>query len=442
MLPAAPSQTDLAGFSSGDLRARQRVLAPWIPIALAWWARLGGTRAETDDSVQAALAAVASGLMRGEPPERLGSSVFRELRRELSARRRSRFLRRLLPGSTPELTDETPRLEETAARAASSLDRLAFEPRAVLVLVDGEGTSVPEAAELLGLSVPSFARALDRARLALAKVNGGTESDKPWESASFRAFLAETVATVEAIDRLSKRLDEDLERLPGLGTGLEIAAMSRGGLRASLSASGWRFVAGAGLAAGILAALMVALQNETETKRNGTSAADPPTARPAEEVPARAVPDAPPKPAAEPLPTPSEAPPPRPTIEATSKVEPAAPPPPALIPEAPRARARKVEVSGFVTAAQAEAGISTRAELLSDCYSKSQLGPLAGRELKLNFFVLAEGTVRSVTALPDDEAARAMADCVSRSEKKPSFEGSAAPAGSRQFSVVTVSIVP
>jgi len=158
----------LASAREGDDEAGRRLMADHGPsmLRVAWHVlgRYGGDEAE--DVVQEAfIAALTTGaLPHGDVGAWLRAIAARKALDTVRASRR----RAELPVPGPDAESREPTLETLAVREA--LSRLAAADRAVLVLVDLEGHSMAEAAEILGTTnVGARLRAV-RARRKLARL--------------------------------------------------------------------------------------------------------------------------------------------------------------------------------------------------------------------------------------------------------------------------------
>lgn len=175
-LPPGGTTTDLvAGARSGDAAAMEALLRRAQPDARRFARRFCATAEDAEDAVQVALWQVHRRLGSLRDAAALVGWVFRIVTRAclrlLRLRRREAALDETamerLVAETPE-----PTLRRDIERALAAMP----EPyRAILILREVEEMTAPEAAALLGISVPAAKSRLHRARAMLraALLRGG-----------------------------------------------------------------------------------------------------------------------------------------------------------------------------------------------------------------------------------------------------------------------------
>jgi RNA polymerase sigma-70 factor (ECF subfamily) len=146
------------------------------PQVLRWVIRLGGPHLDAEDVAQDALVTALRkiGSFRGDSAIR--TWLYGVTRRVVAnARRRAAFRRFIGLQDIPEPPDlrdlsdiEVERLRERRA-VQRALDRLKFRQREVLVLVDLEGRTAPEAAEMLQVPTGTIYSRLHNARKQMAE---------------------------------------------------------------------------------------------------------------------------------------------------------------------------------------------------------------------------------------------------------------------------------
>lgn len=151
-------EDDLVGAAlAGEGAALDRVVAAWLPQVYAWCARLGAPRVDPEEAAHDVLMLLVRRHATIDGPSRLPAWLFGTCRRVVANHRRRAWIRRWLPGATPDelpspATADGPLEErELARRVAQVLEGLPAAHREVLVLCYLEDRSVQEAAELLGI---------------------------------------------------------------------------------------------------------------------------------------------------------------------------------------------------------------------------------------------------------------------------------------------------
>lgn len=150
--------------------AMERLFARWMPDVLQWCRRLGGPKVDAEQAAQDVCIVVLRRVHTVERPGQLPSWLFSVTRRVLAQHRRRAWVRRWLPGLSPDGVDPGPSPERGAQQSDhvrvvhEILSELPDELREVLVLCDLEERSDPEAAELLGWKVGTTKSRLRRAR--------------------------------------------------------------------------------------------------------------------------------------------------------------------------------------------------------------------------------------------------------------------------------------
>ncbi len=166
---------DWTDVQRGEPNALEALLEEWLPVVLQWCRRLGGPRVDPDQAAQEIAIVVLRRIHTVRAAAAFPSWLFAVTRRVLAQHRRrhwgirwnaSAAVDRVAADTTPE--SHTQRQEEIAAVRAV-IQRLPQTLREVLVLVDVEERSQPEAAELLSLPLGTVKSRLRRARLTFAR---------------------------------------------------------------------------------------------------------------------------------------------------------------------------------------------------------------------------------------------------------------------------------
>ena len=172
-------------MADGDLapESLDRLMAALRPRLHRYCARMVGSAIDGEDVVQDALARAAAALPGAGRIERPESWLFRIAHNAaLDALRRRR--RQPAVGADADL-DELPDAgaaadsRVTAAAGLATLLRLPVAQRSCVVLTDVLGHSLVEAAEILGVSVPSVKAALNRGRTRLRELSAAPDAPAP-----------------------------------------------------------------------------------------------------------------------------------------------------------------------------------------------------------------------------------------------------------------------
>jgi RNA polymerase sigma-70 factor (ECF subfamily) len=162
----------------GDARAREELFRRHAPLIYRLAHRLVRNPTEAEDVLQEAFVEVLASIhgYRGEAP--LRSWLCRiAVRRALHHRsRRARTVQlEVLSGGAEPVQDAVAALDARAIlrRINELLDRLAEDKRAIFILHEVEGYSLPEAAALLGISLTAAKKRVWRARRDLERLARG-----------------------------------------------------------------------------------------------------------------------------------------------------------------------------------------------------------------------------------------------------------------------------
>lgn len=154
----------------GDPGARDRVVEVWLPVVVAWCARLGGPRVDAEDAAHDVFLVALPRLDRVYDAKRFPAWLFGVTRRVLARHRRRAFVRRWIPGLTvdaPDPRDGPARLfavSETGRRVQALLEEMSDVDREVLVLAILEDRPDAEVASLLDIPLGTVKGRLHRAR--------------------------------------------------------------------------------------------------------------------------------------------------------------------------------------------------------------------------------------------------------------------------------------
>lgn len=149
--------------------SRDDLLDAWIPVVLGWCTRLGGPTVEPEDAAQDVMIIVLDKIGSLKSPEAFPSWVFGITRRVLASYRRQSWVKRWIPGLTPEgISNDAPEkaleLSELSKKVQKLLLELPSAQREVLVLCDVEERTDEEVANILGIPVGTV-----KSRLRLAR---------------------------------------------------------------------------------------------------------------------------------------------------------------------------------------------------------------------------------------------------------------------------------
>lgn len=168
---AKPAVSLLHRCKAGDERAWAALFSQRAGQVYRWAVLLGLTPAEAEDAAQEVLATAARRIERCAAEEAMTSWLYQITRRVVANCRRLSWWRRWLPGAEPEAA-QAAFSHETAREAERELDIrrcIARLPRAqaeVLVLMDIEGFTREEVAEMLRIAPGTVASRLRLARQA------------------------------------------------------------------------------------------------------------------------------------------------------------------------------------------------------------------------------------------------------------------------------------
>ncbi len=150
-----------------------RLLDQWVPVVIAWCARLGGPSVNAEDAAQDVFELVLDRLDSLHEPEAFPSWLFGITRRVLAQHRRRAWLRKWVPGVPADGVDPKPDPQresegaQLSARVRRALASLPVHHREVLVLCDLEERADSEVATLLELPRNTVKSRLHRARASL-----------------------------------------------------------------------------------------------------------------------------------------------------------------------------------------------------------------------------------------------------------------------------------
>ncbi len=172
-LAAEPSRPDdheiVRALGAGEAWAASFVWNAYAPKVFRIAARVLGSDSDAEDITQDVLARVFSGIGSLRDPGALESFVYsvalRMVRRELQRRKVRRILRLSDTGHLPDFPVDAPDSEARDAIAwlYAILDQLSAEERTAFVLRYVEKMGLAEVAAVMGLSLATVKRRLDRA---------------------------------------------------------------------------------------------------------------------------------------------------------------------------------------------------------------------------------------------------------------------------------------
>jgi len=171
-----PRDTDQSVAGTNDSAAEiERFYREHAGRVLAWTIRLGGPAVDAEDLAQEVFAVALRRLPEFRGDSKASTWLFGITRRIVANARRKAALRRLVGlGELPELPDERPGADEAVDRARRrrhvqlALEKLGTAHREAIALVDLEGLSAVEAADLLGVPVGTIYSRLHLGRRAFA----------------------------------------------------------------------------------------------------------------------------------------------------------------------------------------------------------------------------------------------------------------------------------
>lgn len=159
-----------------ELKAREELFRLHAPLVFRLARRLLGNTADAEDVVQDVFIDVFASIARyrGEAP--LRSWIYRiAVRRALRQRRRPAPVPLGLTGGEHTATDGVATLDGRALlqRVTALLAQLSADRRAIFILHEVEGFSLPEASALLGISLTAAKKRVWRARRELERLARG-----------------------------------------------------------------------------------------------------------------------------------------------------------------------------------------------------------------------------------------------------------------------------
>ena len=171
---ATPSATLVPFPKPAEAIGRDRLAATWLPVVLEWCRRLGGPRVDAEDAAHDVMLTLLARHDQLRDPAALRAFVFGITRRTLAAHGRRAWVRRWVGALSFEPVSERADAfdhvhdRELAGRVAEALEALSVDHRELIVLVEVEGRSLQEAAELLDVPLGTVKSRLSRARVAFA----------------------------------------------------------------------------------------------------------------------------------------------------------------------------------------------------------------------------------------------------------------------------------
>jgi len=156
---------EVAAARDGDVRALNRLMEAWLPVVLRWSMRCTPPGVDPEDVAHDALVQVFTSLPSLRDPSRFAAYVYRIVDRTAAAHARRAWLRKWVPGLTPEASTESNAEESLLIqRIRQALHACPRKHREVLILVEIEGFTVAQTAEILGVPVGTV-----KSRLRLAR---------------------------------------------------------------------------------------------------------------------------------------------------------------------------------------------------------------------------------------------------------------------------------
>ncbi|MEL6189529.1 MAG: sigma-70 family RNA polymerase sigma factor [Myxococcota bacterium] len=164
-----PSDEVINLAREGNAEARGALLATWVPVVLAWCSRLGGPRVDPDDAAQDVWMVALRRLDQLHRAEIFASWMFGITRRVLAQHRRRVWGRRRSPLDVESMVHEEgsragAHRAEIRRKVWEVLVSLPLKQRETLVLMDLEGWSTREVAEMTGVPSGTVASRLRLAR--------------------------------------------------------------------------------------------------------------------------------------------------------------------------------------------------------------------------------------------------------------------------------------
>ena len=179
--------TQIEAMKHGDAHALDRFYRAHAKMVLAWVIRLGGPRMEAEDVAQEVFVIALKRLHTFRGDAKVTTWLFAITRNVVNNRRRRLAIRRFVGMDRIEtLADSSPSSDEHLDRSQqrhlvqTALEKLPQNQREVIVLMDLEERSAPEAAEMLGVPPGTVYSRLHYARKAFAKALKQQESINLW----------------------------------------------------------------------------------------------------------------------------------------------------------------------------------------------------------------------------------------------------------------------
>ena len=171
----------------GDAHALDQFYRAHAKMVLAWVIRLGGPRMEAEDVAQEVFVIALKRLHTFRGDSKVTTWLFAITRNVVNNRRRRLAIRRFVGMERIETLPDTStpsdeRLDRSQQRrlVQNALEKLPQSQREVIVLMDLEERSAPEAAEMLGIPPGTVYSRLHYARKAFAKALKQQQSVNLW----------------------------------------------------------------------------------------------------------------------------------------------------------------------------------------------------------------------------------------------------------------------
>lgn len=169
-----PLRSHISVAPDPERAARDALFDRWLPEVLRWCTRMGGPRVDPEDAAHDIMITVLTKHHTLRNPDDLPAWIFGITRRVLAWHRRKAWVRRWVPGATPEGEARGPGPESSASsnelgrRVQVVLETLPDDLRVVLVLCDLEERTDEQVANLLGIPSGTVKSRLRRARARFA----------------------------------------------------------------------------------------------------------------------------------------------------------------------------------------------------------------------------------------------------------------------------------